>query len=53
MVEKGLYNYPTTCKHPERLSDKIDVDIESGWICTIKWKLNPFQIDIEHNSERG
>jgi len=23
VVEKGLYNYPTTCKEPERLSDKM------------------------------
>lgn len=23
VVEKGLYNYPTTCREPERLSDKM------------------------------
>ena len=23
MVERGLYNYPTTCREPERLSDKM------------------------------
>jgi len=34
VVDKGLYNYPTTCKDPERLSDKMwDVVQSSEFAC--------------------
>ena len=36
MVDKGLYNYPTTCKDPERLSDKMwDVVQSSEFACKV------------------
>ncbi len=36
VVEKGLYNYPTTCKHPERLSDKMwDVIHSMEFACKV------------------
>ena len=30
VVERGLYNYPTTCKDPERLSDKMWDTVQSA-----------------------
>jgi len=34
VVDKGLYNYPTTCKDPERLSDKMwDVVHSTEFAC--------------------
>ena len=36
VVDKGLYNYPTTCKDPERLSDKMwDVVQSSEFACKV------------------
>lgn len=36
-MDKGLYNYPTTCKDPERLSDKMwDVVQSSEFACKVK-----------------
>ena len=37
VVDKGLYNYPTTCKDPERLSDKMwDVVHSTEFACKVK-----------------
>ena len=39
MVDRGLYNYPTTCKEPERLSEKMwDVVRSSEFACKVKKK---------------
>ena len=36
VVEKGLYNYPTTCKEPERLSDKMwDIVSSTEFACKV------------------
>ena len=36
VVEKGLYNYPTTCKEPERLSDKMwDMVSSTEFACKV------------------
>ena len=36
VVEKGLYNYPTTCKEPERLSDKMwDIISSTEFACKV------------------
>ena len=41
VVDRGLYNYPTTCKEPERLSEKMwDVVRSSEFAC----KVNQFGI---------
>ena len=42
VVDRGLYNYPTTCKEPERLSEKMwDVVRSSEFACKVK-KRNRF-----------
>ena len=41
VVDKGLYNYPTTCKDPERLSDKMwDVVQSSEFACKVTTRLD-------------
>ena len=41
VVEKGLYNYPTTCKEPERLSDKMwDMVSSTEFACKVVLLLN-------------
>ena len=51
VVEKGLYNYPTTCKHPERLSDKMwDVIQSMEFACkvTFAFKLRFYHDESIH-----
>ena len=55
MVEKGLYNYPTTCKEPERLSDKMwDMVSSTEFACKVVLFNHPnamksFDHTIIHN----
>ena len=49
VVEKGLYNYPTTCKHPERLSDKMwDVIHSMEFACKVRLGFYPEPIHVCH-----
>ena len=49
VVDKGLYNYPTTCKDPERLSDKMwDVVQSNEFACKVRSETfqNTFRIAV-------